>query len=224
MTKNISPKPDYKFWATKETWSLHQAALLLNGIDPLKNRSLRLTQKDLPQEFEESHKTYILLQSIPWRDRHANYYIYGVGAHPVAIIYEAKHKNLPIPTRLLKFVAKRYERELALKKEHEEQEKLEQQKHAISNDQTIQEQNSAPASLTSRERKNLMKAIGVLVNVLMDEKMKSQRSGQKAKISALQISQMMLDKAQELGIEIEGLKSFDRKITEALDLLQEEII
>lgn len=92
MTKVKFPKPDYKFWAKKETWSLHQAALLLHGIDPLQNRSLRLTAKNIPPEFNEVLKTYLLLQSVPWRERHTEYYLYGSGAHPIAIIFEADKK------------------------------------------------------------------------------------------------------------------------------------
>lgn len=225
MKKVKFDKPDYKFWAKKDAWSLHQAALLLHGIDPLKHRALRLTRREIPAEFEEAQKTYILLQSVPWREQHQGYYFYGQGPHPVAIIVEAKKKDLPLPLKLTKFVAQRFDQE---RKDREEFQKLEKQNEiqASSGQKDIPPQSLPPQEppLSSRERKNLLKAIGVLVNLLIDEKAKSTRSSRGTKVSALQISQMMLDKAQELEIEIEGLKSFDRKITEALELLKEEVL
>lgn len=212
MTEIKFTKPDYKFWVKKEGWSLHQSALLLHGIDPLEVRSVRLTAKDLAPEFKKAQKTYLLLQSVPWSERHPGYFSYGIGAHPVAIIVEAKKKGLPIPVRLLNLVKKRFEKEQEEKKEDEEAEKDQ-------NTQTPIKQTAPDQPLSSRERKNLLKAIGILVKLLGEKREKT--SG--IKLSALQVSQLMLDKAHALGIEIEGLKSFDRKITEALALLDEEV-
>ncbi len=225
MTELKYPKPDYKHWAKMDTWSLHQSAFLLHDIDPLEVRGVKLTAKKLEPEFKEIQKTYLLLQGVPWRERHTYYYLSGTGTHPVAIIFEARKKDLPVPAKLLKLVRQRMKREENEKIELEKIEKQQQEliaqreeKNADNNKKSLPEQ-----SLSSRERKNLLKAIGVLVNVLMDERAKSKHSNRGAKLSALQISQMMLEKAEHLGIEIEGLKSFDRKITEALELLQEEL-
>jgi hypothetical protein len=110
----------------------------------------------------------------------------------------------------------------------EEQKQIAEQHEEIENERQkaakIEDENIQKSLLSSRERKNLLKAIGILVKLLTDEKGKSTRTKQGEKISSLQISQMMIDKANDLGIQIEGLKSFDRKITEALELLTEEII
>ena len=35
-------KPNYRWWAKMEVWTLKQAALLLHGMDPHKYRSLKL--------------------------------------------------------------------------------------------------------------------------------------------------------------------------------------
>ena len=64
----VSNKPDYEFWVKKDTWSLNQSAFLLHDIDPLNVRNIKLMAKDLPLEYKEIHKTYLLLQGVPWRD------------------------------------------------------------------------------------------------------------------------------------------------------------
>lgn len=215
MTINSSP-PDYKFWAAAETWSINQAALLLHGIDPHQHRSLRLAEKNIPAEFLEVQKTYVLLRSVPWQHRHCNYYFPYQGVHPIAVLYEAKTKSLPCPPDLHKLIAQRYAIETELKKEDVP---VENQDSISPKEKATQEQ-----PLISRERKNLLKAVGILVKLLIDEKEKSTRSNHGTKISALQILQLMLDKADALGVEIEGLKSFDRKITESLELLDEELV
>jgi hypothetical protein len=68
----------------------------------------------------------------------------------------------------------------------------------------------------------LLKAIGILVRLHFDEKTKSPRFNRNNKLNAFQISQTLLEKALEIGIETEGLKSLDRKIKESLDLLETE--
>lgn len=111
MDKLKFPKPDYKFWANVETWSINQAAFLLHGIDPNHVRSIRLAEHDTPAEFLKIQKTYILLRKVPWAERHAYYYVPNSGPHPIAVIVEAKRKGLPIPKALFNAVSKRFERE-----------------------------------------------------------------------------------------------------------------
>lgn len=127
--------------------------------------------------------------------------------------------------QLLKFVRQRFQQEQAEKKEYEAMQKQEQEAYQAAEKATENKKIIPEQSLLSRERKNLLKAIGILVHLLTDQKERSLRShDKKPRLSALQISQMMIEKAEHLGVEIEGLKSFDRKITETLELLQEEII
>lgn len=182
------PKPDYKFWAAAETWSINQAALVLHGIDPHQYRSLRLAKNNIPAEFAEVQKTYLLLRSVPWQDRHFRYYFPNQGIHPVAVFYEAKVKGIPIPSELHQLIAQRFDLETKAEKENRPDEN---EVNITSEENPNKEQ-----PLINRERKNLLKAIGILVKLLIDEKEKSTRSNQGTKISALQILQLMLDKAR----------------------------
>lgn len=75
--------------------------------------------------------------------------------------------------------------------------------------------------MASRERKSYIKGIGLLVLIIKELKEKISRNTE-IKLSALQISQMLIDKAQSLEIDIDGLKSFDRKISEAIELINQE--
>lgn len=217
MTKKKYPKPDYKYWAVAETWSQNQAAFLLHGIDPNKYPEVRLLEKEIPSEFKEVKMTYSLLRSVPWSKRHPEYYFANVGISPIAIIYEATSKNLHIPAQLRKLIAKRYEQETALKKEMEEENYP--QEHQAS--EQAQQNKLQEQPLVNRERNNYLKGIGILVSLLIDEKAKSSRNSG-IKYSAAQIVRLMMDKAQNLGVDQEGLKSFDRKITEAMELLNLE--
>lgn len=203
------PKPDYKYWARAETWSQQKAAFLLHGIDPEKYTDVKL-EKESRVEFEEVRKTYRILRSVPWRERHPGYYFANVGVHPVAIICEAVKKDLHIPAVLRKLVAKRYQQELDFRNEINE---TDNQEEKPSSDQDQE--------LSPRERNNYLKAIAVLITLLLDEKMKSSRNASN-KYSASQISRLMLDKAESLNLDTNGIKSFDRKITEALELLNQE--
>lgn len=214
MSKIKFPKPDYKFWAKAETWSINQAAFLLHGIDPHEVRMIRLAEHRVPAEFEDVQKTYFLLRKVPWKERHGDYYLPNSGVHPIAIIFEAKAKDLPIPKALFNVVKEHYvreqERKEGLEKEEKEAEKIQHKNEKVNE------------SFSTRERHNFLKAIGLLIKLLIDEKDKSTRANRVIKLSASQISQMMLEKAEYLGMENEGIKSFDRKITEALELIEEE--
>lgn len=200
-----TPKPDYKWWAKADSWSLKEAALLLHGIDPYQHRPLRLAERDIPPEFSKTQKTYLLLQSIPWKERYA--YHVGKGLCPLAVVAEAVDKELPLPKQLHDLVSTRF----AAKKKTAK-------KDTSTSDPL--ENNNQP--LSTRERRTFLKGVGILVKLLLDSNLSKKICSQGQKPSALQIAQLMLDKAEEIGMELEGLKSMDRKITEALALLAEE--
>lgn len=130
--------------------------------------------------------------------------------HPVAIICEAVKKDLHVPAVLRKLVAKRYQQELDFRNETNE-----------TNNQEEKQSSDQDQELNPRERNNYLKVIAVLITLLLDEKSKSSRNSG-SKYSASQISRLITDKAELLGIDTNGLKSFDRKITEALELLNQE--
>lgn len=195
-------KPDYKYWAKAESWSLKESSFLLHDVEPLHYRSLRLGDREIPQEFTEIQKTYLLLRSVSWEKR------FGAknGLLPAAVIQEAIKKELKIPPKLQKYVIERHQRliEVAAKEEK--------------NNSSIGEKtDKQDQSLSTRERRTFLKAIGILINLYLDKTNRSDK-----KISASQIAQIMLGKAEVIGLNVDGLKSMDRKITEALELIAEE--
>lgn len=203
------PEPDYEFWAKVDTWSMNQAAFLLHGIEPQEMRSIRLSEKDVPRALKEVQKTYFILHKLPWASCYQQYYFPKLGAHPAAIIFIARQKKLPLPEPLYQAIA-------ALP----EYQHLEKNNHSVINIATEIDDKNKP--LTTRERNNLLKTIGVLVRLHFDEKSKSAVYKNGNKLNASQIAQTLLTKAEELQIETKGLESLDRKITEALKLLEED--
>lgn len=209
MNKNKNPKPDYKYWAKAETWSQSKAALLLHGIDPDKYPSLNLGMKETPPELDEAKKTFKIIRSIPWMDRHKQYYYPNVGISPVAILAEANLKNLPFPAPLRKLIQKRHAVEMEFKNIV----------HPKSHIEPLG--NPKSTSLANRERNNYLKAIGLLAALLIDEKIKSSKNPQ-LRLSASQIARLIVEKAEALEIDATGLKSIDRKITDGIELLNQE--
>lgn len=203
------PKPDYKYWAKAETWSQSKAALLLHGIDPDKYPSLNLGMRETPLELDAAKKTFKIIRSIPWMERHKGYYYPNIGISPVAILAEANLKNLPFPAPLKKLIQKRFEVEMKFKN--------------LIHPQTHIEPVGNPKrpSLANRERNNYLKAIGLLAALLIDEKVKSSKNSQ-ARLSASQIARLIIEKAEVLELDASGMKSIDRKITEAVELLNQE--
>lgn len=210
MTK-LDLAPDHEYWSKMDAWSINQAAFLLHNIDPLHEpiRPIRLSEREVPTPLEPAQKTYAILRKIPWQQRYPNYYIQRSGAHPAAVVFEAIKKDLPLPKALYEAVAKTSEYKYLEKGSNANlPEKAEAYK-------------SVKQDLSTRERRNFLKAIGLLVRLHFDKKQNFNRGDNK--LNASQITRSLLDKAEELGLEIEGLKSLDRKITEALELLDEEI-
>jgi hypothetical protein len=211
MTKITFEKPDYKHWATLDSWGINAFALLINGICPTKYRAVRLAYLDIPAGFEKAKKTFTLLDSIPWAKRYEKLYISGKGGHPVIFIHEAINKNLPMPAMLRKAMEDRYKRYKSILPV------LENQMPIIKkSDDVIKKQ-----LLANRERRTYTKAVGLFVLIIKELKEKLSRNTD-IKLSASQVAQLLIDKAENLNIEIDGLKSFDRKITEAIDFIQQE--
>ena len=119
---------------------------------------------------------------------------------------EAIKKELPLPHPLRELITKRFA-----------DENLNNEKLVL---HSLEKTKTNSQTLASRERRTYLKAIGILITLLMDEKKIPATRGQKP--SASQLAQIMLEKAENLGLNTEGLKSIDRKITEALELLAEE--
>ncbi|MFT3742414.1 MAG: hypothetical protein QM752_07135 [Gammaproteobacteria bacterium] len=221
-------KPDYKFWAKKDTWTIKEAALLLHRREPFNHRSLRINNRDIPTEFLTVQKTYFLLNSVPWWGRYnENGY---TGIHPYSILTEAINKELPIPSALLSVVKKRFEREQQKAESIQEDSNLGPVKEASSPmavmdapQKIIEEPIVHESSLTTRERRNLLKTIGILVYLLIgDEGKRSPRYCRGNKLNVYRIADTLTKKAQDLGLELVGLKSLNRKLSEALEMIEEE--
>lgn len=204
MTNKKHSKPDYKYWAAKDAWSQNKAAFLLHGMDPDMYSKIDL-RSDKSKEFAEVKKTFEIIHSIRWRERYPGYHFANVGVSPIVVYVEVLDKNLRMPAVLKKLLHKRYEKECEKHRKTEEQ-----------NTNSRQEQ-----TLANRERNNYLKSIGLLVSLLIDEKIKSSRNPN-LKVSASQLTKLIVEKAEDLGLETSGLKSFDRKITEAVELINQE--
>jgi hypothetical protein len=211
-------KPDYIFWSKLEFWKLKDAALLLHDIEPHLYKTLKFLTKDVPADLTEVYKTYLILKDAQWKDYPS--VCYGNEANPYTIIAVAIRKELPLPQELHDLVNTRYQRERELKCKSDFSNENKCKDVIILNNNTNLSKNTP---ITIRERNNLLKAIGILVKILINDKANTKlfRNGQKP--SAYQISQLIIEKAEMLNIETDGLKSFNRKITEALGLLNEEL-
>jgi hypothetical protein len=213
--EELDVTPDYKYWAKVDTWSLNQAAFILHGLNPLfdRIRSIRLGERGVPAELEEIQKTYNLLRKIPWQNRHPKYFYQKLGVHPAAVVYEACKKDLDVPKPLYKAIAKT-----------SEYKRIEKENSDIATEPPENSKANNKKNLSTRERRNLLKTIGILVRLHFDEKNKSGLYNRgENKLNAYQIAQKLLEKSEALGVETKGLESLDRKITEALELLNEEM-
>jgi hypothetical protein len=216
-------KPNYRWWAKMEVWTLKQAALLLHGMDPHKYRSLKPYVNNLPPEYADLQKTYFVLHQFPWEETYSDYYYRGKGIHPVAIVHLAITQKLPLPKRLKKWVAERFHRETSSETDERDiPSTFAPYASAVKYhppQPTIIQKNFG---FTARERKNLLRGLGILVLLLFDDENSSPRYFYANKLNAYQIMQTIIEKAQRRGINTKGLKSLDRKITEALALLEAE--
>jgi hypothetical protein len=197
-------QPNYEHCAKMEYWGLNTAALLLSDICPITHRSVRVMERDIPSEFEGARELCYLLKSVSWETNYKDYYIKGKGIRPAAVISFAKSKKINIPSALLENVEMIYEDELS----------------EINNicKRTDKKVNT---ELGSRERKTWQLGTALLVR-LYAKKINKISQDNEVDISASQLLQSMLDEAERLGLSADGIKSFDRKIINSLELLDEE--
>ncbi len=212
MDKKVPHQPDYKFWSKLDSWSFKDAALLLHGLDPLEFRQLRFNTREIPvsPELKEPYKTFLILkdansqQQRPYHDGSVS---------PYFIMTIAIHKELSVPEELFEFLSVRHQREQENKQAADDAPQTSQQKQtSVSGDK----------ELTTRERRSLLKSIGIMALLLTEDLKRASQFKLNDRTNAYKIAQAVLDKAHFLGIQPEGIKSLDRKITESLELLVEE--
>lgn len=130
-------------------------------------------------------------------------------AHPYDIYLIVTEKELSIPEPLSDYLKKRYQRELTARHVQE-----------VTNLSTDSQAHNR--ELSTRERRTLLKALGIMTLLLVDDPKRSSQFKLNERPNASQIAQAVLDKAASMNIDVEGIKSLNRKIKEALDLLVEE--
>jgi hypothetical protein len=200
MEKNES-SPDYTCWSKLDTWSLKEAALLLHALDPLAYRQVKFNLREVPNnpELGEAYKTFLILNNVTRNHRYSE----NTGI-PIEMIYDiVEQKALSIPKALKTALETRFQRT------------LEAQQAAIA-------RHPSNKDISTRERRNFLKQMGLMVHVLLDAKHPHYQFLLSERPNAYSIAQAMLDKAKELAVETEGLKSCNRKIAEALEFLEEE--
>lgn len=103
-----------------------------------------------------------------------------------------------------------------------EQEQKQTQLLKTSSNQKTDVSLANPKELSTRERRSLLKSIGIMALLLSEDSKRSSQFKLNNRPNAFQIAEAVLTKADALGISPEGLKSLDRKIKEALELIAEE--
>jgi hypothetical protein len=223
-TQNTTPKPDYEYWSKMDIWKFKEAAMLFQEIEPIHYSKIKfnVSALHLPPELHKAYRTYLIFQTMQWKHLFA-YHQPHLDAHPFDIFLHARKKELKIPDELSEFMIERIQREAA---EHPGIEKYRMLLETFSipkkrenNENSDDEETQA---FSARERRNLLKTLGVLI-LLFIEKNKNAADYKRAnKPNAYQIAQTIIDKAGAIELEIEGLKSIDRKITEACLLIEQE--
>ena len=201
-------RPNYEHCAKMDYWGFNTAALLLSDLCPITHRSVRVLERDIPAEFERAREICYLLKSISWETIYNDYYVKGRGIHPAAVIAVAQSKQIHIPSALLKNIELMYADELA-------------EIRANLNRKGKKTNKSESTDLGSRERKSWQLGLGLMIRLYAKKIGKLNQHGE-VEMSSSQLQQLLLDEADKIGISLDGLKSFDRKITQTLELISDE--
>jgi hypothetical protein len=197
---NEKTQPDFSYWCKHDKWDLKDAALLLHNLEPSNYFSIRFNSKEIPidPKLREPHKTFLIMKK-SYAFEHSNF------AHPEQIFTFAKEKNLEVPEQFLKECALQYQRagELSKKVKHQNQ----------SEDPHFND------DLVTRERNTFLKVVGLMTHMLTK---RSPRFIINDRPNAYQIMQAILEQADNMGVDANGLKSIDRKIKEAVEFLEQE--
>lgn len=191
-------QPDYVYWCKYDIWDFKQAALLLQGLDPFKYQKIPFNSKAPPEtrELYEAHKIYLLLKKcVDFK--------YNNGAHPIDFFNVAEKKGFSIPTGLKDEILKQLDKD------------IEPKKSQISNPFNP----ICDKELGTRERNVFLKAVALMTYMLSSY---FSRFEVNHRPNPHQISQAILEKAESMGVDTAGLKSFERKITEALAFLNHD--
>jgi hypothetical protein len=173
----------------------------LHSLDPLEHQPVKFNFREVSNapELKEAYKTFLILNNVTRNQRYSDNS--GIA---IEIIYAiVKQKELPIPKELKTLLDNRFQR------------KREAQQAAIAKQPSNKD-------TSARERRNFLRQMALMAHVLIDTKHPRYQFTLSERVNAYSIAQAILDKAQELNVETEGLKSCNRKIAEALRFLEEE--
>lgn len=213
-------RPSYSWWVRMEVWNFTQATLLLHGLDPNRHPSLQPCAIDFAPQYANLKKTYLMISQFPWKQFYPSYYIRDKGVHPVAIITLAVQKKLPIPKRLKKLVIERFHQEKLLKSKAKDIQDVLAPYSSNIRPPTPRKIIRRSFGFTQRERKNLLRSLGIVVSILAGDQNSSPRHWHAKQLNASQLAKTIIDTAQKMGLPTKGLKNLNRKITEALMLLK----
>ena len=198
--------PDYNFWCKLDKWSFKQAALLLHELDPFRFESIRFNMSAFPEnpDLNDTYKTFLILKKTKLGES-------SHSLHPKDFIKIAFEKKLYICPNFME----------AIKNEHLLENMTESKKENVTITETTGNTGNTETNknLTTRERHTLLKALGLMTRILTKH---SPKFKIKDRPNTSQILLALLEEAERLNINPDGLKSVDRKLTEALELLEEE--
>ncbi|WP_439671413.1 hypothetical protein AEMCBJ_04350 [Cupriavidus necator] len=93
-------EPDYKHWATLDTWNMTEAALLIDGKDPLEHKSNGPSIRNGDHGYASTYKIWDAFHRTNWES------LFGVGAKkgklsPRWLVSVARQKGFAVPPKLL---------------------------------------------------------------------------------------------------------------------------
>lgn len=93
-------EPDYKYWATLDTWNMTEAALLIDGKDPLEHKSNGPSVRNGDHGYESAYKIWDAFHRTNWKT------LFGGEAKkgrlpPRWVLSVAKKKGFDVPLELL---------------------------------------------------------------------------------------------------------------------------
>lgn len=101
---------DYHYWASLDKWTKSEAALLIDGKDPMQHRGVPLRARETPAGFENAAKISKILERTNWVARYGRSQ-WEVSGHPLYIADAIRSVGVEIPLQLLEKLRDRQERE-----------------------------------------------------------------------------------------------------------------
>ncbi len=167
--ENKNRRPNYHEWAKAKVWTIEQAAFLLNDLDPLEYEPLILSTGMVPAELKDVLETYHELRAGYRRKMGKTLYL----IEPGMVDNLTWEYNLCYPEGLMKAIYQHDYIDLPAQLANESLERIPEESSKKSTDirpKTDFNQITRESPLMNRERRNLLKTIGLLVNMHSSKK------------------------------------------------------